>query len=192
MNKNTLKTLIFSMITTIIFLGTAASNAAWYDNIPLIGGKKTPGTLIITGNYAKPRLLAEVAQLRDNATIMLITETPEEGEQVYFMEQYPDAELIPQEKIIEFLAVLSPERIIILGNENYVPSRYEKMIRGRYPLSKISGEDWMKNAKALASTVNDRKLPEEYRYYLASLLDEQIKRSDFSEDIPMRDRILVP
>ncbi len=190
--KNT-KTRISLLLTalTMLLLASESPAAAWRDYIPFFGRQRTPETLIITGNYAKSRLLAEVTQLRGKATILLIVQDAD-GEQAFFMEHYPDAQLIPRDQLIDFLAVLSPARIIVLGDRQYVPNRYADLVRSRYPLVMITGEDWIKNAKAVASAVGDRRLVEQYRRYLANLLDEQIKRSDFSDQIPMRDRIIVP
>ncbi len=181
-----------SSVLFILALITFSSDSlgGWRDYIPFVGSGP-PETLIITGNYAKSRLLAEVTQMRDRASIMLITE--EAGEkQIIFMENYPDAQMISEDQLIEFLAVLSPDQVIILGDEEYVPNRYARIVSSRYPLVMVTGEDWIKNAKSVARAVEDRRLVERYRYYLGQFLDEQIKRSEFSEDIPMRDRVIAP
>jgi len=146
---------------------------------------------MVTANYAKPRLLVELAQLKKKHPILLVS--PEQGgDQLFYMAKYPEARLIPNEKLIDFLAVISPKQIIILGDEKYVPKKYVEIMRNRYPLSLITGEDWIKNAKVLADVVNYKKLVEKYREYLGQLLDEQIKRSDAMPTVNMDERILVP
>jgi len=169
---------------------SADSFGGWRNYVPFVSSPP-PETLIITGNYAKSRLLAEVTQMRDRASIMLITR--QEGEeQIIFMENYPDAQMIAEDQLIEFLAVMSPDQVIILGDEDYVPDRYVRIVRSRYPLVMITGDDWIKNAKGVARAVEDRRLVERYRYYLGQFLDEQIKRAEFSDEIPMRDRVIAP
>lgn len=180
---------LFLTIALLFVMGTASVFGNWRDFLPFTS--RPPETLIITGNYAKSRLLAEVAQKRGRASIMLIAR--EDGEeQIIYMENYPDAEMISEDQLIEFLAVLSPDQVIVLGAGEYVPERYSRIVRGRYPLVSVDGDDWIKNAKAVARAVEDRRLVERYRFYLGQFIEEQIKRAEFSEDIPMRDRVIAP
>lgn len=179
-----------SLIVAAIFMLAGSVHAGIMDYFPTFGDD-SPQVLIVTGNYAKPRLLAELVQMKKKHPILLIS--PEQnGDQIFFMPEYPDARLIPSEKLIDFLAVLSPRQIVILGDQNYVPANYVKTMRNRYPLVQIAGDDWIKNAKSLADTVDYSKLVDVYRNYLGQLLDDQIKRADGEESVDMEERILVP
>ncbi len=178
------------IILALITISGSAATAGVLDFIPGIGDDPND-VLMVTANYAKPRLLAELAQLKKGHPILLVS--PEQGgDQLFYMAKYPEARLIPKEKLIDFLAVISPKQIIVLGDEKYVPKKYVTTMRNRYPLSLITGEDWIKNAKALSDAINYKKLVEKYREYLGQLLDEQIKRSDTPAPVNMEERILVP
>ncbi len=191
MNRSSKRFVSVLMILCITLAGAAGMADSWLPRFARFSRQGPPDTLVITGNFAKPRLLAEVAQMRGRATVLLINH--EDGrDQLFFMESYPDAQLLPQENLVEFLAALSPSRVIILGDSQYVPERYPRIIRDRYPLTIIAGSDWVKNARALGDAVNDRRLVRHYRHYLAEFLDDQIKRTDSPEDIPMQDRIHAP
>ena len=186
------KTIVNSTALFVIALSLMASvaRAGLLDYLPSFGDD-SPDMLVITANYAKPRLLAELLQLKKDHPILLIS--PEQnGDQIFYMPEYPDARLIPNDKLIDFLAVLSPKQIVILGDENYVPTSYVKTIRNRYPLVLITGEDWIKNAKALADTADYPKLVDRYREYLGQLLDEQIKRAGGGQTVNMEERLMVP
>jgi hypothetical protein len=191
--NQTMKKTIASTTTLFVLalsLMASATRAGLMDYLPSFGDD-SPDMLIITANYAKPRLLAELVQMKKNHPILLIS--PEQnGDQIFYMPEYPDARLIPNDKLIDFLAVLSPKQIVVLGDENYVPTSYVKTIRNRYPLVLITGEDWVKNAKALADTVDYSKLVDLYREYLGQLLDDQIKRAGGGQTVNMEERLMIP
>lgn len=141
-----------------------------------------PETVIVTGNYAKPRLLAEWAQRETNLPIILIS--PEAGgDELYYMPAPPDARQIDRGKFVELIDVLlRPKRVIFLGDERYINESYKESIQGQYPTIVISGKDWVKNADELGRLVGVRDLETRFRNSLIKLLEAESHRGDFSAE----------
>jgi hypothetical protein len=156
--------------------------------------KDHPESIIITGNFAKSRLLAELAQMKSKAPILLVSPPAEKGgkDRLFFMSTYPKARQIPADRLLDFLAVVAPEKLIILGDENFVPVKYTKMVKDRYPTVNIAGNSWMQNAKALAEVIKARSLVKEYRKYLGQMLEREMRTAPKPEDIPVEDQLMLP
>jgi len=127
-------------------------------------------TLIITGNYAKSRLLAERIQSKTAQPILLLS--PENtGMELYFLPGPPAASEAmppePEEKFGELVDHIRPARILILGEDAYVPERFVEILQGRYPCVRIDGPDWVMNAEAASRVCGYRKLTQHYQDDLA-------------------------
>ena len=131
--------------------------------------KNRVDTLMITGNYSKSRLLAELAQHETKQPIILIDPKASGTPQLFFMPSTPEAMAFDNGKYKEFVEFLQPARIVFLGDTSFVPQRYIDEVRASYPTVVINSEDWRKNAKALATVLKYKKLPKLYAGYLDKL-----------------------
>ncbi len=131
--------------------------------------KNRVDALIVSGNYDKPRLLAELVQLETKQPMMLLSPTTHGTMELYFMPSGPEAAKIEEHQFVEFVDFLQPKRVIFLGDEAYLPTRYVDLLKDRYPTVIVASRNWLKNAEALALLFDCKKMPRRYAEYLAKL-----------------------
>ena len=109
-----------------------------------------PEALIVTGNYAEPRLLAEMAQRKTKQPLIVVSRE-EDGDRIYYL-PYKKKEALPLagEEYVEFVeTMLRPKRIIFLGDDQVLARRYIEPLRKNYPVVVLEGEDWGRTAGEL-------------------------------------------
>ena len=142
---------------------------------PFLGPNQDVAFLIVTGNYSKPRILAELIQKTTGQPILLLPFVSENGSQnIFFMP--PDnrgkALTVPYNAMTNFINFLNPKMIIVLGNQNYVPDVYYKMIPDKNkPVIRVTCDDWVKNGNILGRLLNLSNLGSDYEKLLKELQD---------------------
>ena len=159
------------VVAALVLVGasclTEARAGFWsrFNPFARLRSKQQVETLLITGNFGKSRILAELAQAKKKHPILLIS--PEaDGDRIFFLPTAPEAASVAPDRFREFIEFLQPKRVVILGDERYVPERYTDELRGRFPLVVVDGEDWRKNATALGGVLGYRRLARRYEPYL--------------------------
>ena len=180
------KAMTFSVLamTLLICCGNAeAGLRKMMGHLPFVP-KLQKDTLVITGNYAKPRLLAEIAQIKVKQPILLISEKGG-NEQIYYLPASPKAHKVSPDNLADFVeAVVTPARVVVLGDSDYVPTAYATMFKPRYPVIHLAGHDWLKNAEALSQILEYPGLVKVYRQYLGQLLQTRMSGAPGEESTP--------
>jgi len=176
--KRTLKQI---MILTIVLGLSSTIQAGILQKIPLIN-KLFPDSkvhsLIITGNYEKPRLLAELSQRKNHQPIILISPNASGQEEFYVLmgNKTLNAHKMNAEECIKFVVeILQPEKIIFLGDNKIVPQKYKELFQSIAPSVSITGNNWRQNCKALSEVVKNKKLSKAYNKLL-TLLEQNEER----------------
>jgi hypothetical protein len=118
-------------------------------------------SVLITGNFVKSRLLAELIQQKKECPILLVAPGAS-GMELYFMPYGTDVVQLSQKECVEFIDLQRPKRLVFIGDSQYVPEEIVGMMRGRYPIVQVSGNNWAQNAEALASIFRYKKLPRHF------------------------------
>jgi hypothetical protein len=129
---------------------------------PYQGPERDVITLIITSNYKKSRLLAELIQRETKQPILLLPAGDQKG--IYFMPssvKKPAME-IKEENIGKFVAFINPQQILVLGDRGFVPQNYIDMIDKKMPVFVVNGRDWIINAKSVAKLLDLNSLASDY------------------------------
>jgi hypothetical protein len=165
MKKITVKSLL--LLALLVCTSATVSAAPWSS----LGSKRVPHTLVITGNYQSPRLLAELVQNEANQSYILVPTTKDDNR--YFI-CYPDgtAQQILEANLNRFIRVLNPRRIIVLGNENYTPSKTIKSLDRTIPVIRIEGTSWNRVAEELTFLLNLSNLNKNFRKLNSTLQEE--------------------
>ena len=138
----------------------AAEAAPWRS----LGPKRQLHTLIITGNYKSPRLLAELIQEESRQPYILLPDPRDEDQKICFCPpRRNEAMEIPEKNFNAFIRTAGPKRIIILGDERYVPRRFEEMLDKKIPVVRITGESWLRIAEELTFMLNLNHLDRDFR-----------------------------
>ncbi|MBN2452090.1 MAG: hypothetical protein JXR77_17010 [Lentisphaeria bacterium] len=161
-----------SVVLIAALLGSLAVQAGFWDDINIfrrIFPRRRVETLMVTGNVAKSRLLAELAQHRTKQPIVLVS--PERGgrAELFFMPSVPEAMVFEEAKYAEFVDFLHPARIVILGDAGFVPERFVDAVRGKYPTVVFNSKDWVQNASALGVLLRQRNLARDFAAYAEKL-----------------------
>lgn len=131
------------LVLLALFAASGVFAASWFTN----GPKRDVVTLVITGNYKSPRVMAELI-LYESRQPYLLLPTPESKDQriIYVQAKGPAYE-IPEKSLPQFVQFLNPHRIVILGDDRYVPAKYAQMLDRNIPVVRIEGNDWNRVAE---------------------------------------------
>ncbi|HPN84904.1 MAG TPA: hypothetical protein PK821_06160 [Victivallales bacterium] len=106
--------LTLTAVVTAAIMITSVSVSAWDWSKPFKGPGKDVRSLIITGNYTKHRILAELIQLETKQPILLLPAIP--GGKIFFMPARNEALEIEDAKFTNFVKFTKPEMILIIGD----------------------------------------------------------------------------
>lgn len=135
------------LVLLLLSVCTGVFAASWLTN----GPKRDIVTLVITGNYKSPRLMAELI-LNESRQPYLLLPTPQSKVQkiIFVQPKGPALEVAPK-NLKQYLGFLNPRRIVILGDERYVPAEfvneYLKQLENPIPIVRIEGNDWNRIAE---------------------------------------------
>ena len=133
------------------------------------GPKRDIVTLVVTANYEKPRLIAELIQVESRQPFLLLP-TNDNGN-IYFCPptHLGSPKFVGRKKLGNVIAFIAPKQIIVLGNEKYVSEAYVKELRKIAPVCVISAETWQQAADTVAPMLNLSRLPKSFRKLSAEL-----------------------
>lgn len=162
-----------------------ASAGDWYN--PRTWFKKKKGdivdyeVMIVTSNYVKSRVLAELIQYYTGQPILLL---PTGNDKTMFVLGPKDAakpvmEVHPKNYEL-FMKDMHPKTLIFLGNEKYVPLKYIKPFKDRHATWVVNNNDWQQIALSCEDLLAIKDLRIEYLRLLHQLnetgpLDEKLK-----------------
>ena len=125
-------------------------------------------TLIVTGNFVKSRMLAELIQFRTKQPILLLP-TGSEGSTMYFLGPELQAYEVDQENFKDFVAFLQPKKVLFLGDKNYSPPEYIEKLEDVATTWVVNSGDWEQIAFSVEDVMRIRKLTFDYLVLLKQL-----------------------
>jgi len=161
---------IFGIVA--IVLGIALESNALTLNPFKRNGRVKARSLMITGNYVDSRLLAELAQHYSKQPLLVISPDVDGGYQLFFLPAANEATAIRPDDFTEIIKYVNPKRIIVIGNDSFVPIKFVDQARADYSIISLDSDNWSKNAAALGELLKIEKLPslfEEYRKNIDSV-----------------------
>lgn len=133
-------------------------------------------TLIVTGNYVRPRLLAELIQWKTKDPIMLVS--GDGRNRVFYVSVDRERPLeIDTNSYVEFIELLNPRRLVVLGNQEVVPRRVSDILQDRFPTVMVTGTNWGVNAAAAANLFKYNHLTEHYARYFRTGVGNVVPRA---------------
>ncbi len=158
------------MLVVALVIGTCAgiSGAPW----AVSGNKYRIETIVLTGNYKSPRLMAELILYESRQPYLLIP-AANSGEKYNFL-VLPGQPAIPvtDSKFNQLIRNTGARRIVILGDTRYVPEKYEALLDKKIPIVRITGDDWNRIAEELTSLLNLSTLKSRYPEMQAKLVND--------------------
>lgn len=155
-----------------VFAGPNSAEAGLFTRFRgWLGAVDRPAYLLVTGNYIEPRLLAELVQHERQAPILLV-DTSHGAANCFFLERSPDVLPVAVAEYSEFVSLLGPQRIVILGNPPVVPSAMLEALKAEYPTDVVGTRNWEANAATLSELFEYPELPRHYRELLRQVRQE--------------------
>ena len=156
-----------------IVLGISLESRALTLNPFKRNGRVQATSLIITGNYVDSRLLAEISQYYSKQPMLVISPDVDGGYQLFFMPAVKQASAISPDEFMDIIKYVNPKRIIVLGNDSFVPVKFIDQARNDYSIISLDSDNWTKNAAALGELLKIEKLPilfNEYKKNIDSVI----------------------
>lgn len=145
-------------IVGVIFAGTI-SGCTLYDP------RKDISTVVITGNYQEPRLMADLIQNETKQPYILLPNALDP--RIFFVpaknaKANTPIEIAPRD-FANFLRTVSPKKILILGDARYVPQQYQDVIDRGLTVERVSNNNWIELAKTVQDNMNLNNLASDYK-----------------------------
>ncbi len=157
------------MLTLLSLLCFATSFAASW---PSVGSTRDVVTLVVCSNNQSPRLLAELIQAESKQPYLIFPAPQADDKRIFFVLSRGPALEIPESKLTAFVRFLSPRRIVVLGNESYVPRKYVNRLDRSIPRFVADCEDWERVAEELAYMLNISSLRSDYKKLRDKMLSD--------------------
>ena len=152
--SNSLKTLLLIAVSVSCL---CVSGASWFAR----GNKYNVETLVITGNYKSPRLMADLIQAESHQPYIIVPAANSKYNYWYAAMPKTDGFAMSEDKFGAWVKFCRARRVVILGDTNCVPEKYEAMIDKSIPVIRITG-DWERVAEELTFLLNLSNLKRNY------------------------------
>jgi hypothetical protein len=136
---------------------------SWNWTRPYKMPEKNIETLILVGNYRQPRMLAELVQNETKQPILVI---PASGEgNVFFMPADRDDKTmeIKLGDLTDFIKFVKPNKIIVLGDNRYVPAKYLAEIDPSQTVITVTNKEWAMVAKTTSRILDLKYLIKDFK-----------------------------
>ena len=152
--SNIFKTLLLAAVCVTTL---SVSGASWFVR----GNKYNVETLVITGNYKSPRLMADLIQAESRQPYVIVPAANSKQNYCYVAMPKTDGIAISEDKLGALVKFSGCRRVVILGDNNCVPEKFEEMIDKNTPVIRITG-DWERVAEELTFMLDLSNLKRNY------------------------------
>ena len=149
-----------SLAVVAMFLAVSSFAGSWDWMRPYKDPDKTVNTLIIIGNRRKPRIMADIIQAETKQPILVI---PADSDgKIFFMPAKDTTMDVEFDDLRNFVKYLKPRRIVVLGDERYVPKQYLDQIDPSQTVVVVKNKSWRKIASMTQEVMDLTYLKREY------------------------------
>jgi hypothetical protein len=156
MNRN----FFLTTLAIVLFASIAPVHAGLLDIF-----KKKPRrveTLIVTGNFIKSRILAELVQDEIKQPVLLLP-TGNEDDVCYFLPPKGQALEVEAKDFISFVEFLQPRKVLFLGNAQYAaPAYHDALLQNNVVTWAVTNDDWEQIANSVGETLKIKNLYFDY------------------------------
>jgi hypothetical protein len=156
----TTRKFFLSTLAIVLFGSIAPVHAGLFDLF-----KKKPRrvkTMIVTGNFIKSRILAELVQDEINQPVLLLP-TGNEDDVCYYLPPKGDALEVEAKDFISFVEFLQPRKVLFLGNDQYAAPAYHKaLLQNSIVTWAVTNDDWEQIANSVGETLKIKNLYFDY------------------------------
>ena len=178
------RTLKSGLILLALVVASGVFAAPWFTN----GPKRDVVTLVVTGNYKSPRLMAELILYESRQPYLLLPTPESQDQRIIYVQAKGNAHEIPEKILPKFVQFLNPSRIVVLGDDRYVPAKYLNLLDRTIPVVRIEGNDWDRIADQTTLLLGLSNLGGDYK----KLRDEIMSKGKLLRPSPRTHQELKP
>lgn len=156
---------IKALVCTLTLLLCAVTTRAAGMNPFSREGRTRAETLIITGNFREPRLIAELAQYRTKQPILIIAPDGYGNHSLFFMPSGTKPMTETADNFSGILALINPRRVVVLGGSDFVPAQFVDIAQKKYPVILLPNADMEVVAHTLGDLMSQPKLKTDFLDY---------------------------
>lgn len=156
------------IILAVMLAAFCASAAPWAAT----GPKRQVVTLVVTGNYKSPRLMAELIQNESRQPYLLLPAAESEDTRIYYCPPKGNSVEIREDKLNDFIRYINPRRIVVLGDSSYVQTKYLDQFDRTIPLVQVYSVDWNRTADEVSDMLALTNLATDYKRLRENLLNK--------------------
>jgi hypothetical protein len=155
------------------------------DWLPYRGPDKDIITLMMTGNFAKSRLMADLIQNENKQPYILL---PASGKgRIFFCPSGKRKALeILEKDLARFIKFVNPKQIIVIGNKHYVPQKYLDKIDPNQTVIIIKNKNWNIAAERIARLLDLSNLASDYKKLYEKLEGGSLYKPTTMNGVPVR------
>ncbi len=176
------------MIFLALVMTLCSFGASWFGQ----GPRRQVETLVITGNFKSPRLLAELIQSESRQPYLLLPVPGSEDSRIFFCPSRNICNEILANELNDFVRYLNPKRIVVLGDAKFVQPKYVALLDRAIPVVQIDCVDWNLVAEQLTDLLNLTRLAGDYKELRETMLNDAKIYRPVSRPAPVQPKAAEP
>lgn len=161
------------LVLGLVLAGAVGASADWFSTE---GPRRQVNTIVVVANYKTPRLIADLIQAGNRQPYLLIPAAESTDRRIFFCTPDGKAASVRDDYLGQFVRYANPRRVVVIGDERYVPRRFLTLLDRRIPLIRIEGEDWQNVVNELGEMLPLSQLPRNFRKLNPQLREDRIYR----------------
>jgi hypothetical protein len=153
---------VFAFLAASFYASVNVFAGAWDSAHLFDDPDKTVRRIVVTGNFVKPRLIAELAR-KETKTPYLLFPAPGDNRIFFCPGGKGPALEIREADLSRFVEFVGPKQLIVLGDPRFVPQYYLSALGANCETIVIDSDNWFTNATTLGNLLNYKSLPERYK-----------------------------
>ncbi len=155
----------------VCFCGLTGFGAWWSQ-----GPRRDIETLVVVANYKTTRLIADLIQAESRQPYLLLPAAESGDTRIYFCPPKTAAIEIPEAELAKFVQQANPRRLLIVGDERYVPRRTINQLGTEIPVFIVEGSDWQRNVDEIGHMLPLSNLGRNFEKNYAKLMEGRLYR----------------
>ena len=156
-----------AMLISVVLFATCftAQASDFWDK--LSGKEIRPHTIIVTSNYVKSRMLAELIQFKTGQPVLLLPTGEEKN--LFALGAKGESRTLTKAQYLDWIDLVHPSAIVFIGGNSKVEADYYDALKKRYSCAKFEHEDMSKVAQSVESVMRLGGLAENYEKLLKKI-----------------------
>lgn len=151
------------LLLSVLLVASSTFAGFWEWSTPYQGPQRDIITLVVTANYAKPVMMAQLIQNENRQPFILLPKKG--GDKIFF---WPAGKKnlaleVREKNLARFIKFLNPKQVIVLGNKHYVSQKYLDMIDENITTVIIQNADWERGAMTIQKLLKLNNLHRDFK-----------------------------